>query len=56
MRQIINAYIIFGGKPEGKRTLGIPKHSWEDNIKMVLAVTMLDCVDWVGTSEHLWVS
>ena len=25
-----------GGKPEGKRILGRPRHSWEDNIKMDL--------------------
>jgi hypothetical protein len=25
---------ILVGKPEGKRTLGIPKHRWEDNITM----------------------
>jgi hypothetical protein len=24
------------GKPEGKRQLGIPRHRWEDNIKMDL--------------------
>jgi hypothetical protein len=24
----------FGGKPEGKRPLGRPRHRWEDNIKM----------------------
>jgi len=24
------------GKPEGKRPLGIPRHSWEDDIKMDL--------------------
>jgi len=23
-----------GGKPEGKRPNGRPRHSWEDNIKM----------------------
>jgi len=30
---------VFGilmGKPEGKRPLGKPAHSWEDNIKMDL--------------------
>jgi len=24
----------FGGKPEGKRPLGRPRHRWEDNIKI----------------------
>ena len=27
---------VLVGKPEGKRTLGRPRHSWEDNIKMDL--------------------
>jgi len=26
----------FGGKPEGKRSLGRPRRRWEDNIKMDL--------------------
>jgi len=25
-------YRVMVGKPEGKRTLGIPRHRWEDNI------------------------
>jgi len=25
---------VLVGKPEGKRTLGRPRRSWEDNIKM----------------------
>jgi hypothetical protein len=29
-----NPYMIFLGKPEGMRTLGRPRRSWEDNIKM----------------------
>jgi hypothetical protein len=35
MGEIINAYNIFIGKPERKRSLGGPKRSWEDNIRMV---------------------
>jgi hypothetical protein len=31
-----NAYTILVGKPEGKRPLGTPRRSWEDNIKMDL--------------------
>jgi hypothetical protein len=30
------AYRVFVGKPEGKKPLGRPKHTWEDNIKMGL--------------------
>ena len=25
----------FGGKPEGKRPLGRPRHKWEDNTKII---------------------
>jgi hypothetical protein len=27
-------YWVMVGKPEGRRTLGRPRHRWEDNIKM----------------------
>jgi len=30
------SYRVSVGKPEGERTLGRPKHRWEDNIKMHL--------------------
>jgi hypothetical protein len=32
MGEMRNAYTVLGGKPEG-RTLGRPRHRWEDNIK-----------------------
>jgi hypothetical protein len=31
-----NAYRILVGKPKGKRSLGRPRHRWEDNIRMDL--------------------
>jgi hypothetical protein len=36
MREIRNAYKIFVGKLEEKSTLGRPKRSWQNNIKMDL--------------------
>jgi hypothetical protein len=30
----IGVYRVLVGKPEGKRSLGRPRHRWEDNIKM----------------------
>jgi hypothetical protein len=33
--EMINAYRIVVGKPEGKISLGRPRRRWEDNIKMV---------------------
>jgi len=29
-------YRVLVGKPEGKRSLGRPRHRWEDNVKMDL--------------------
>jgi hypothetical protein len=37
------------GKPEGKRLLGIPRHKWEDNIKMDLKEVGLGRVAWTGS-------
>jgi hypothetical protein len=31
-----NAYRLLVGKPEGKRSLGRPRHMWVDTIKMDL--------------------
>ena len=31
-----NAYQVLVGRPEGKSSLGRPRHSWEDNIEMNL--------------------
>jgi hypothetical protein len=36
MGEMRNAYKILVGKPDGKRSLGRPRHRWEDNIKMDL--------------------
>ena len=30
------AYVVLVGKPEGKRQLGRPKRSWDNNIKIDL--------------------
>jgi hypothetical protein len=30
------SYRILMGRPEGKRPFGIPRHRWEDDIKMNL--------------------
>jgi hypothetical protein len=37
------------GKPEGKRRLGRPRRSWEDNIKMVLRE-----IGWGGMDWMIW--
>jgi hypothetical protein len=46
-----NAYKILIGKPEGKRPLGRRMHRWEDNIKMDLRETRLECVDWIHLAK-----
>ena len=40
------------GKPEGKRPLGRPRHTWEDNISMDLK--KVGCVpgDWIPLAEN----
>ena len=40
-------YRVLVGKPEGKRSLGRPRHRWEDNIKMDLQEVGCGGMDWV---------
>jgi hypothetical protein len=37
-----DAYRVLVGRPEGKRLLGKPRRSWEDNIKMDLGEIGID--------------
>jgi hypothetical protein len=46
-----NAYRILVGKPEGKRPLGIPRHSWVDNINMDLTEIGLDGMDCIELAQ-----
>jgi hypothetical protein len=46
-----NAHRILVGKPEGKRPLGRPRHSWVDNIRMDLGETEWDGVDWIDVAQ-----
>jgi hypothetical protein len=45
-----NAYRILVGKPEGKTSLGRPRHMWVDNIKMDLREIGWDDMDWISGS------
>jgi hypothetical protein len=38
---------VLVGKPEGKRSLGRPRHKWECNIKMDLQEEGCGCMDWI---------
>ena len=39
-------YRVLVGKPEGKRPLGRPRYSWEDDIKICLQEVGCGGVDW----------
>jgi hypothetical protein len=43
-----NAYRILVGKPEGKTSLGRPRHRWEDNIQIDLREIEWGGVDWIN--------
>ena len=45
------AYRVLVGKPEGKRPLGRPRSTWEDNIKMDLREVGCDPGDWIDLAE-----
>jgi hypothetical protein len=40
-------YRVLGGRPEGKRPLGRPRHRWEDNIKLDLREIGIDGAYWI---------
>jgi hypothetical protein len=44
-------YRILVGKPEGKRPLGIPRHKWENNIKMYLQEVNCSCMEWIKLAQ-----
>jgi hypothetical protein len=46
-----NVYRLLVGKPEGKRSLGRPRRTWMDNIKMDLLEMGLSVVDWIGLAQ-----
>ena len=40
-----------GGGPEGKRPLGRPRRTWEDNIKMDFQEVGCGGMDWIDQAE-----
>jgi hypothetical protein len=40
-------YRVLAGRPEGKRSLGRPRRTWEDNIKMDLMEIGIDGPNWI---------
>jgi hypothetical protein len=46
-----NGYRLLVGNPEGKRSLGRPRHRWMDNIRMDLGEVGWGDVDWIGLAQ-----
>jgi hypothetical protein len=46
-----HAYRILVGKPEGKKPLGRPRRSWEDNIRMDLREIGWGGMDWIDLAQ-----
>jgi hypothetical protein len=44
------AYRILVGRPEGRRSLGRPRHRWKDNIKMHLQEVGWG-MDWIELAQ-----
>jgi hypothetical protein len=44
-------YRVLVGKTEGKRRLGRPRRSWEDNIKADLQEAGCGGMDWIGLAQ-----
>jgi hypothetical protein len=44
-------YMILAGKPEGKRSLGRPRRSWKDDIKMDLQEVGCGGVAWIELAQ-----
>ena len=39
------------GKPKGRRPLGRPRRSWEDNVKMDLQELEFGGMDWIDLAQ-----
>jgi hypothetical protein len=44
-------YRVLVGRLEGKRPLGRPKRTWEDNIKMDLREIGIDGANWIQLAQ-----
>jgi hypothetical protein len=44
-------YRVLVGKPKGKRQVGRPRCSWEDNIMMDLQEVGCRFMDWIGLAQ-----
>jgi len=44
-------YRVRVGKPEGKRSMGRPRHRWENNMKMALQDVGCGGMDWIRLAQ-----
>ena len=44
-------YRVLVVKPEGRRLLGIPRHRWDDNIKIDLQEVGCGGMDWIELAQ-----
>jgi len=44
-------YRALVGRPEGRRPLGRPRSTWEDNIKMDLHEVGCESMDWIKLAQ-----
>jgi hypothetical protein len=51
MGEVRGAYNILVGRPEGRRSLGIPRRRWEENIKMDLREIGFGDMDWIHLAQ-----
>jgi len=51
MEERKGVYRVLVGKPEGKKSLGSPRHRWEDNIKMDLQEVECGGMDWMELAQ-----
>jgi hypothetical protein len=52
MGEMMGAYNILVGRPEGRRPLGRPRRRWEDNTKMDLSEIGFGDVDWIHLAQN----
>ena len=45
------AYRVLVGKPEGRRSLGRPRRTWEGNIEMDLQEVGWRVIDWIHLAQ-----
>jgi len=50
--EVWSDFRILTGKPIGKRSLGRPRHSWENNIRMDLKVVGVNMRNWVNLAQE----